>query len=38
MSLSQGLALTAGLYAVYIGLAVLGFRDWRRSMIAERPA
>ena len=32
MSLSQGLALTAGLYAVYIGLAVVGFRDWRRSM------
>ena len=38
MSLSQGLALTAGLYAVYVGLAVLGFRDWRRSMIAERLA
>ena len=35
MSLSQGLTLTAGLYAVYIGLALLGFRDWRRSMIAE---
>jgi nicotinamide mononucleotide transporter len=32
MSLSQGLMLTAGLYAVYIGLALLGFRDWRRSM------
>jgi nicotinamide mononucleotide transporter len=32
MSLSQGLVLTAGLYAVYIGLAALGFRDWRRSM------
>lgn len=32
MSLSQGLALTAGLYAVYVGLAVIGFRDWRRSM------
>jgi nicotinamide mononucleotide transporter len=32
MSLSQGLTLTAGLYAVYVGLAVLGFRDWRRSM------
>jgi nicotinamide mononucleotide transporter len=35
MSLSQGLTLTAGLYAVYIGLALLGFRDWRRSMIVE---
>lgn len=32
MSLSQGLALTAGLYAVYVGLALMGFRDWRRSM------
>jgi nicotinamide mononucleotide transporter len=34
MGVSQGLTLTAGLYAVYVGLAVLGFRDWRRSMIA----
>jgi len=34
MSLSQGLTLTAGLYAVYICLAFLGFRDWRRSMVA----
>jgi nicotinamide mononucleotide transporter len=34
MSVSQGLTLTAGLYAVYIGLALLGFRDWRRSMMA----
>jgi nicotinamide mononucleotide transporter len=34
MSLSQGLMLTAGLYAVYVGLAFLGFRDWRRSMAA----
>jgi nicotinamide mononucleotide transporter len=34
MSLSQGLTLTAGLYGAYIGLAVLGFRDWRRSMAA----
>jgi nicotinamide mononucleotide transporter len=34
MSLSRGLTLTAGLYAVYIGLALLGFRDWRRSMTA----
>jgi nicotinamide mononucleotide transporter len=38
MSVSQGLTLTAGLYAVYVGLAVLGFRDWRRSMAAERLA
>jgi len=26
--------LTAGLYAVYVGLAVIGFRDWRRSMVS----
>jgi len=36
MSLSQGLTLTAALYAVYVGLAALGFRDWRRSMAAGR--
>jgi len=34
MSPSEGLTLTAGLYAVYVGLALLGFRDWRRSMAA----
>ena len=34
MSLSQGLTLTAGLYGIYVGLALLGFRDWRRSMTA----
>lgn len=38
MSLSQGLLLTAGLYAVYVGLAALGYRDWRRSMTAEHLA
>lgn len=32
MSLSQGLTLTSGLYLVYIGLAVIGWRDWQRSM------
>jgi nicotinamide mononucleotide transporter len=32
MALSQSLMLTALLYAVYVGLAMLGFRDWRRSM------
>ena len=32
MGLSQGLTLTAGLYGIYVGLALLGFRDWRRSM------
>ena len=27
---AKGLMLTAGLYAVMIGLAVIGYRDWRR--------
>ena len=34
MSLTQGLRLTAGLYLVYVVLAVIGYRDWRRSMTA----
>jgi len=34
MNLSRGLVLTAGLYAVYLGLAVVGFRQWRQSMRA----
>jgi len=39
MSLTQGLRLTAGLYVVYVVLAVLGYRDWRRSMaVARTPA
>ncbi len=32
MSLSQGLMLTSGLYAIYMALAVLGIREWRASM------
>lgn len=32
INLSQGLTLTAGLYAVYFGLAIIGLRAWRRSM------
>ena len=32
MVLSQGMPLTAGLYVIYAALAVIGFRDWRRSM------
>jgi len=32
MGLSQGLNLTAILYLVYVGLALLGFRDWRRAL------
>lgn len=27
---AQGLPLVAGLYAVYFGIAVFGFREWRR--------
>jgi len=34
MSLSQGLTLTAGLYLIYICLALIGLRDWRKSMAA----
>jgi nicotinamide mononucleotide transporter len=32
MNLSQGLVWTAGLYAVYCGLAVAGLVEWRRSL------
>jgi nicotinamide mononucleotide transporter len=32
MNLSQGLFWTAGLYAVYCGLAVAGLIEWRRSL------
>jgi nicotinamide mononucleotide transporter len=38
MNLSRGLVLTAGLYAVYLGLAVVGFRQWRQSMHAAASA
>ncbi|WP_343528999.1 nicotinamide riboside transporter PnuC [Sphingomonas sp.] len=31
MFLFKGLLLTAGLYAAMIGLAVIGYRDWRRT-------
>jgi nicotinamide mononucleotide transporter len=31
MNLSQGLFWTAGLYAIYCGLAVAGLVEWRRS-------
>ncbi|GEK20776.1 nicotinamide riboside transporter PnuC [Cellulomonas xylanilytica] len=30
---SQGLMLTAVLYAGFIGLCVLGWRDWRRALV-----
>jgi nicotinamide mononucleotide transporter len=32
MNLSQGLFWTAGLYAIYCGLAVAGLVEWRRSL------
>jgi nicotinamide mononucleotide transporter len=38
MYLSQRLFLTAGLYAIFLALAVLGLRDWRRSMHRARAA
>jgi len=36
MFLYKGLYLTAGLYAIFLYLAVLGFMKWRRSMGAVR--
>jgi nicotinamide mononucleotide transporter len=38
MILTQGLALTSGLYMIYIALAVMGYRDWRRSIAAAEGA
>jgi nicotinamide mononucleotide transporter len=35
---SQGLYPMSGLYAFFLVLAVLGFREWRRSMRSERSA
>jgi nicotinamide mononucleotide transporter len=37
MYLSQRLHATAGLYAVFLVLAVLGFREWRRSLGTAAP-
>lgn len=34
MFIVKGLVPTAGLYAVMIGLAVIGYRDWRRAQAA----
>jgi nicotinamide mononucleotide transporter len=36
MYLYKSLFLTAGLYAVFLGLAVVGWREWRRSMADAR--
>ena len=35
MFIYKGLFLTAGLYAVFLLLAALGFRDWKRSIEQE---
>ena len=36
MFLFKGLYLTAGLYAVFLVLAIMGFLSWRRSMVDDR--
>ena len=36
--LAQGLVLYAILYFVYLGMAVLGWREWSRSMAERVPA
>jgi nicotinamide mononucleotide transporter len=36
MNLSQGLVWTAGLYAAYTALALVGLREWRRSLEPAR--
>ena len=38
MFIFKGLYLTAGLYAVFLALAVRGYVDWRRSMRADLAA
>ena len=32
----KGLNLTAGLYALFVLLAMLGLRDWRRALVNQR--
>ncbi len=36
MFLYKSLYLTAGLYAVFLGIAALGFMDWKRSMAESK--
>ena len=38
MFLYKELYLTAGLYAVFLVLAAMGFAEWRRSMRGPEPA
>jgi nicotinamide mononucleotide transporter len=38
MFIFKGLYLTAGNYAVYLGLAVLGHIAWKRSLLSATPA
>ncbi len=38
MFVMKELYLTAGLYAVFLLLAAIGFAEWRRSMTASEPA
>lgn len=38
MFLYKDLYLTAGLYAIFLGLATMGFLEWRRSMYAPPAA
>jgi nicotinamide mononucleotide transporter len=35
MFVSRGLPATAGLYAIFLVLAVMGWRDWKRSHVAQ---
>lgn len=35
---NRGLPLTAALYALFLGLCLLGLREWRRSLVAATPA
>ncbi|HTK53803.1 MAG TPA: nicotinamide riboside transporter PnuC [Gemmatimonadaceae bacterium] len=38
MFIFKRLYLTAGLYAVFLVLAVMGYVQWKRSLVARRPA
>lgn len=38
MFLYKGLYLTAGLYVVFLLLSIMGFVQWRRSLLSQAPA